>query len=63
MTSTEHFLDHPLLGKIRGQQHDVTVQFLGMKYASLAGRFSPPVLYNGNKGEVLDATKIGYLMS
>lgn len=59
MTLNEHLLDHPLLGKVRGQQHDLTVQFLGVKYASLAGRFSPPVLYNESKGETLDATKIG----
>ncbi|KAJ5950821.1 carboxylesterase [Penicillium vulpinum] len=59
MTVAHYVLHHPLLGEFRGQEHDSTVEFLGVKYGTLEGKFSPPILYHGDKSDIVDATKLG----
>jgi hypothetical protein len=60
MTEAQHVFHHPLLGEFHGQEHSTTVEFLGVKYGSLEGKFSPPVINHGNKSDVIDATNLGY---
>jgi len=51
--------EHVDLGNLKGKVVDGTVQFLGLKYASLADRFAPPQLVTSYGSEPLDATKYG----
>ena len=59
-------LNHPTLGRMRGKVSDdgKTVQYRGLKYARIPGRWQDPVLLNeptsGNEdGNELDATRHG----
>lgn len=52
-------LNHPDLGQIDGVSVDGTVQFLGLKYASLEDRFAPPKLVTKLGSSPIDATKYG----
>lgn len=36
-------IDHPLLGRIQGNQTNNVIEFLGIPYANLAHRFASPV--------------------
>jgi carboxylesterase type B len=36
-------IDHPLLGRIQGNQTNDVIEFLGIPYATVAHRFAPPV--------------------
>lgn len=55
----EYTLHHDRLGDIKGVVRDnASVQFLGLKYASLTDRFAPPRLMEDLGGSV-DATKLG----
>ena len=53
-------LNHPDLGQIDGVSVDGTVQFLGLKYASIEDRFAPPKLVTKLGSSPIDATKYGY---
>lgn len=57
MTET---IQHPSIGTVVGKAEDGTVQFLGVKYASLNDRFAEPQLLSHYHGDKVDATKIGY---
>ncbi|KAJ5382245.1 carboxylesterase [Penicillium concentricum] len=57
--ATKRTLHHTLLGEIHGKEYSSTVEFLGVKYGTLEGKFSPPVLYNGDKSDIVDATNPG----
>jgi len=50
---------HPLLGALHGKAGDGVVQYLGVKYASLKNKFSPPELCGKYEGGAIDATKLG----
>jgi hypothetical protein len=52
-------LEHAKLGKINGVAVDGTVQFRGLKYASLKNRFAPPQLVTSYETQSTDATKYG----
>lgn len=52
-------LDHPEFGQVTGTAVDGTVQFLGLKYASLENRFAPPQLVTSYGSVPVDATKYG----
>jgi hypothetical protein len=52
-------LKHAKLGKINGVAVDGTVQFRGLKYASLKNRFAPPQLVTSYETESTDATRYG----
>src|SRR5690349_12301788 len=58
-------LKHESLGEIHGIQGDDVIQFLGIKYASLANRFSKSELYEHHNVDngIIDATKLGYIYS
>lgn len=60
MKETQHVFHHPLLGEFHGLEHSTTVEFLGVKYGYLEGKFSPPIIYHGDKSDIVDATKLGY---
>ncbi|KAF3386206.1 Lipase 2 [Penicillium rolfsii] len=49
---------HPSLGLVRGLAFGPTNQFLGIPYATLDSKWSPPVMSEPKKG-TLDATKFG----
>ncbi|OJJ05947.1 hypothetical protein ASPVEDRAFT_75159 [Aspergillus versicolor CBS 583.65] len=49
---------HPSLGVVRGLTLSSTNQFLGIRYATLAGKWDPPTLSDAVAGPV-DATKFG----
>jgi hypothetical protein len=55
-----HVLSHPRLGKIYGNDHGSTIQFLGLNYGNLASPFSPPTLHDGQETDIVDATSHGY---
>jgi carboxylesterase type B len=57
-------MDHEILGQIRGivSEDEQTVQYRGIKFADVPGRWQDPVLLSGplsEKGETFDATKYG----
>lgn len=54
-------LDHPTIGKVvgNGESGDVT-KYLGVQYATLTDRFSPPQMKQYAQGEDVDATRNGY---
>jgi hypothetical protein len=52
-------LEHAKLGKINGVAVDGTVQFRGLKYASLENRFAPPQLVTSYETQSTGATKYG----
>jgi carboxylesterase type B len=57
-------LDHEILGQIRGfvSEDERTVQYRGIKFADIPGRWQDPVLLSGplsEKAEPFDATKYG----
>lgn len=49
---------HPSLGVVRGLTLSSTNQFLGIQYATLAGKWDPPILSEGITNPI-DATKFG----
>ncbi|KAL2786639.1 Alpha/Beta hydrolase protein [Aspergillus keveii] len=49
---------HPSLGLVRGLSTSSTNQFLGIQYATLAGKWDPPVLSEALSAPI-DATKLG----
>lgn len=59
MTTT---IEHPTLGRIRGKTNNGSVQFLGLKYATLENRLAEAKLYHSDarSGEV-EATQYGYV--
>lgn len=52
-------LNHPNLGKIKGNAKDEVNQYLGIKYGQLSDRFAEATLYEPPSGSELDATRIG----
>ncbi|RFU24125.1 hypothetical protein B7463_g12213, partial [Scytalidium lignicola] len=53
-------LQHPILGEIKGNVKDGVVQYLGIKFATLAHRLADPVPVVDNDGRgIIDATKFG----
>lgn len=52
-------LQHPDLGKLKGLTGDGTVQFRGLKYATLEDRFAAPELCTEYDSEPTDATTYG----
>jgi carboxylesterase type B len=57
-------LDHEILGQIRGivSEDGRTLQYRGIKFADIPGRWQDPVLLSGplsEKAEPFDATKFG----
>lgn len=55
-------LHHPLLGRIRGIINNNVSEYLGIKYATLADHFAPPLPLkapNPQPGDILDATSYG----
>lgn len=54
-----HIICHPELGQVQGNDHGSTVQYLGLKYGNIASSLSPPTIRDGNRNDVLDATKFG----
>ncbi|KFX98663.1 hypothetical protein O988_04247 [Pseudogymnoascus sp. VKM F-3808] len=52
-------IQHPSLGTIVGKAGDGIVEFLGVKYASLADRLADPQLLSNYHGDKIDATKTG----
>lgn len=55
-------LKHDVIGEVHGKRGDGVVQFWGVKYASLANTFAPSKLASYTGDEVIDATKLGYLL-
>jgi hypothetical protein len=53
-------LQHSKLGELRGNLVDGTVQFLGLKYASLKNRLASAELISNYGQDATDATKYGY---
>jgi hypothetical protein len=53
--------EHADLGEIKGKVVDGTVQFLGLKYASLRDRLAPPQLVTSYGAGTIDASKYGYV--
>lgn len=53
-------LKHPSIGEIHGVQGDEIVQFLGVKYATIADRFAASkVTEYEPSASIIDATKLG----
>lgn len=52
-------LEHADLGKLKGTAVDGTVQFRGLKYASLKNRLAPPELVTSYGSGHIDATRYG----
>jgi hypothetical protein len=52
-------LDHPTLGGIIGLDYEKTIQYRGIKYASLEHQFAEPVLFTNSGQSELDATSFG----
>lgn len=50
---------HASLGTIQGVEVDGVCKYLGLKYASLSGRFSESQLVTEYPGEKTDATQVG----
>jgi carboxylesterase type B len=63
MSSSSDLLDHPTLGcRIKGQNFSSTVQYRGLKYASIPSRFADSVpisTLRANAVGTFDATKFG----
>jgi hypothetical protein len=56
-------IQHAELGELKGKDVDDTVQFLGLKYATLKNRFAPAELIRDYGSGPIDATKYGYDIS
>lgn len=56
-------LEHKDLGQVKGTAVDGTVQFRGLKYASLENRFAPPQLVTSYGSSPIDASKYGYVLT
>ena len=54
---------HAELGELKGKVVDGTVQFLGLKYASLENRFAQPQLVTSYGSGSTDASKYGYALN
>lgn len=52
-------LDHSALGDIIGLDHEKTVQYRGIKFASLEHQFAEPVLFTNSGRSTVDATSYG----
>jgi carboxylesterase type B len=55
-------LEHPLLGKLRGcdSGHGTTIQYRGIQFATIEGRWKDPVLVNARlSNDERDCTKFG----
>jgi hypothetical protein len=52
-------LNHSALGDIIGLDHEKTIQYRGIKYASLEHHFAEPVLFKDHGRATLDATSFG----
>ncbi|CAG8909735.1 unnamed protein product [Penicillium egyptiacum] len=50
---------HPTLGIVRGWTSPSTRQFLGLRYATLTGKWAPPVISEGDPKGIVDATTLG----
>ncbi|RAR15774.1 para-nitrobenzyl esterase [Stemphylium lycopersici] len=50
---------HAALGELEGNKVDGSIQFLGLKYASIKDRFAPPELVSDYGSGSTDATKFG----
>lgn len=57
--STKIEYPHPSLGLVRALTSGSTIQFLGVPYATLETKWSPPVLSDPLTGTILDATNSG----
>ena len=53
--------EHSEIGEIKGKVVDGTVQFLGLKYASLKDRLAPPQLVTSYGVGTINASKHGYV--
>ena len=53
-------VDHEDLGQVKGLVVDETVQFRGLKYASLENRLAKPQLVTSYGFGAVDATAYGY---
>jgi hypothetical protein len=60
-TEMSTVFEHADLGGIRGKVVDGTVQFLGLKYASLKDRLALPQLVTRYGAGTIDASKYGYV--
>ena len=56
----ERQVEHPQLGKIQGTASNGIVNFLGLKYATLANQFATAQLAGPPSETIADATKYGY---
>lgn len=52
---------HAALGELEGNKVDGSIQFLGLKYASIKDRFAPPELVSDYGSGSTDATKFGFV--
>ncbi|KAJ4179562.1 hypothetical protein NW767_014598 [Fusarium falciforme] len=52
-------LSHPLIGNITGSLGDGVIQYLGVRYATIANRLAPPELVQRYPNGTVDATKLG----
>lgn len=50
---------HPSLGIVRGWTSPSTRQFLGLRYATLTGKWAAPVILEGDPNKIVDATTMG----
>ncbi|KAJ5476790.1 hypothetical protein N7475_002519 [Penicillium sp. IBT 31633x] len=50
---------HPFLGVVRGLTSSSTNQFLGIRYATLTGKWVPSVISEGDPNGIIDATTLG----
>jgi hypothetical protein len=55
-------LQHPVLGTVIGLDHGKTVQYRGLKYASLEHPFAEPILFTNAERSIVDATSYGYVL-
>lgn len=49
------------LGEIRGKDANGAAQYLGIKYATLKNRLADAELVESREGDVLDATRDGFV--
>lgn len=52
-------LTHPALGILVGIDHGDTIQYRGIKYASLEHPFAEPISFSNPGGSTVDATLYG----
>jgi hypothetical protein len=52
---------HSELGTIIGLDHEKTIQYRGLKYASLEHPFAEPILFTNTRGSTVKATSYGYV--